>query len=319
MRRFPEIALGVDLRRVGVRVSEDDLRRFEAELRPDLRRGQVAELVRRPRFDARFFGGPLDRFRVRQRVVPVADAFVKARSTFGVAFALRRREGRLASGPAFARSFEPSVARREKRLGRRVFAFEKVRRKDRLRFRAERDSFNVGDVADQVLRFPALRTINPNWPGRFEVARSHRANFARSATAKKLNANHRGDYAGKEGERRGDRLRVDRFYRNGFASDGAPPFERRRGLKPDQNGRIDVPFGDAPFERGANALDKRVDIRTAITPRVFPVALNRSKSDDVEVANAKTVERRKEKRGERGAKTFGLLGRLAVFDVISRA
>ena len=39
LRRFPEIALGVDLRRVGVRVSEDDLRRFEAELRPDLRRG----------------------------------------------------------------------------------------------------------------------------------------------------------------------------------------------------------------------------------------------------------------------------------------
>ena len=65
LRRFPEIALGVDLRRVGVRVSEDDLRRFEAEPRSDLRRRQAAELIRRLRRDARFLGGPLDRFRVR--------------------------------------------------------------------------------------------------------------------------------------------------------------------------------------------------------------------------------------------------------------
>ncbi len=52
-----------------------------------------------------------------------------------------------ASGAAFAGAFEPSVARREKRLGRRIFAFKQVRRQNRLRFRAEWDSFAVGGVA----------------------------------------------------------------------------------------------------------------------------------------------------------------------------
>ena len=87
-------------------------------------------------------------------------------------------------------------------------------------------------------------------------------------------------------------------------------------MEPDQNGRVDVTLDDAPLKRGANALNERVDIRTAIAAGVFPVALNRSKPNDAEVANAEPVERRDEKGRERGAKTFGLLGRLAVFDVI---
>ena len=87
-------------------------------------------------------------------------------------------------------------------------------------------------------------------------------------------------------------------------------------MESNQNGWGDVTVGKAALRRGANALNERVDIRATIATGVFSVALNRSEPNDAEVANAEPIERRDEKWDERGAKTFGLLGRLTVFDVI---